>query len=248
MLVFYCCYNTLPYISSFKHKYIISQFYGPEVPWGSQGWNRGISRAVSLLRLWARVLSLLFWVLAVHGLWDWGPHSLAGCHLGSPLAPGGLSLVIHTAPDTSAPAGPQVLLTLPSVWPSSTLTFLSLGTPKEGCLLLRTPMIRMGPLDNLGLPWWFSGKESTCQSKHPWVRKIPRRRKWQPTPVFLPGKSHGQRGLVGCSPWGCRESDTTESLSNNSWLVLSISRSTMLITPAKPLFAKSAHTFKGSGD
>ena len=36
------------------------------------------------------------------------------------------------------------------------------------------------------------------------VRKIPWRRKWQPTPVFLPGKSHGQRSLVGYSPWGCR--------------------------------------------
>ena len=36
------------------------------------------------------------------------------------------------------------------------------------------------------------------------------RRRWHPTPVFLPGKSHGQRSLVGCSPWGCRESDRTE--------------------------------------
>ena len=38
------------------------------------------------------------------------------------------------------------------------------------------------------------------------------RRKWQPTPVFLPGKSHGQRNLVGYSPWGRKESDTTEQL------------------------------------
>ena len=44
----------------------------------------------------------------------------------------------------------------------------------------------------------------------PWVRKIPWRRKGQPTPVFLPGKSHGQRSLVGHSPWGCKESDMTE--------------------------------------
>ena len=36
------------------------------------------------------------------------------------------------------------------------------------------------------------------------------RRQWLPTPVLLPGKSHGQRSLVGCSPWGCEESDTTE--------------------------------------
>ena len=39
-----------------------------------------------------------------------------------------------------------------------------------------------------------------------------RRRQWHPTPVPLPGKSHGQRSLVGCSPWGCKKSDTTERL------------------------------------
>ena len=38
------------------------------------------------------------------------------------------------------------------------------------------------------------------------------RRQWHPTPVLLPGKSHGCRSLVGCSPWGCEESDTTERL------------------------------------
>ena len=43
-----------------------------------------------------------------------------------------------------------------------------------------------------------------------WVRKIPWRRAWQPTLVFLPGESHGQRSLVGYSPWGRKESDTTE--------------------------------------
>ena len=37
------------------------------------------------------------------------------------------------------------------------------------------------------------------------------RREWQPTPEFLPGKSQGQRSLVGCSPWGCKESDITEA-------------------------------------
>ena len=42
----------------------------------------------------------------------------------------------------------------------------------------------------------------------PWVGKIPRRRKWQPTPVFLPGEFHGQRNLVGYSPWGRKEWDT----------------------------------------
>ena len=51
-----------------------------------------------------------------------------------------------------------------------------------------------------GLPWWLSGKESAWQCRRPWIRKIPWRRKWQPTPVFLPGKSHRQRSLVGYSP------------------------------------------------
>ena len=45
---------------------------------------------------------------------------------------------------------------------------------------------------------------------HPWVRKILWRREWLPTAVYLPGKSHGQGSLVGYSPWGCKESDTTE--------------------------------------
>ena len=45
----------------------------------------------------------------------------------------------------------------------------------------------------------------------PWIGKIPWRRERQPTPVFLPGKSHGQRSLVGYSPKGCKESDTTEA-------------------------------------
>ena len=46
---------------------------------------------------------------------------------------------------------------------------------------------------------------------NPWVGEIPWRRKWQPTPVFLPGESHGQRRLVGYSPWGHKESDMTDA-------------------------------------
>ena len=45
----------------------------------------------------------------------------------------------------------------------------------------------------------------------PWVEKIPWKRAWLPTPVFLPGKSRGQRSLAGCSLWGCKELDTTET-------------------------------------
>ena len=57
-----------------------------------------------------------------------------------------------------------------------------------------------------GLPWWLSGKEPPCQCRrcgfNPWVRKVPWRRKWQPPPIFLPGKSHGQRSLVRYSSRG----------------------------------------------
>ena len=59
-----------------------------------------------------------------------------------------------------------------------------------------------------GLPWWLSVKESARQCRRhgfdTWVRRIPWRRKWQPTPVSLPGKSHRQRSLVDYSPWGCK--------------------------------------------
>ena len=70
----------------------------------------------------------------------------------------------------------------------------------------------------IALPRWLSSKESACQSRRcefdPWVIKISWRRKWQSTSVFLPRKSHGQRSLVGYSPWGCKESDTTEGLTH----------------------------------
>ena len=68
-----------------------------------------------------------------------------------------------------------------------------------------------------------SGKESACQyrkpKKHgldPWVGKILWRRKWQPTPVFLPGKYHGQRSLEGYTPWAHRDWDMTKQLSTIS--------------------------------
>ena len=61
-----------------------------------------------------------------------------------------------------------------------------------------------------------AGKESALQCRrsgfNPWVGKIPWRREWLPTPVFLPGEFNGQRTLAGCSPWGHKELDTTERL------------------------------------
>ena len=62
-----------------------------------------------------------------------------------------------------------------------------------------------------------SGKKLACQCRrhqrrgfYPWVGKAPWRRAWQPTLVFLPGESHGQRSLAGYSPQGCKELDMTE--------------------------------------
>ena len=93
-------------------------------------------------------------------------------------------------------------------------------------LLPKTAVPRLGPSEGPQLPLWslsgprpgsgFTGdtshKEPTCQWRrckrrtfNPWVWKIPGRRAWQPTPVLLPGESHGQRSLVGYGPWDCKE-------------------------------------------
>ena len=69
-----------------------------------------------------------------------------------------------------------------------------------------------------GLPWWLRCWRVCRQCRRPgfdpWVRKIHWRREWPPTPVFWPGESHGQRSLVGYSPWGHKEPDTTEQLTH----------------------------------
>ena len=71
---------------------------------------------------------------------------------------------------------------------------------------------------HLWLPRWHSGKKPACQCRrhrrhgfNPWVRKIPWRRAWWLTPVFLPGEAHGQRSLAGYSPWVRKEWDLTEA-------------------------------------
>ena len=90
-------------------------------------------------------------------------------------------------------------------------------------------------ISNTTLHWpdrrcrWLSGGESACQCKRPRfnsrVGKIPWRRKWHPTPVFLPGKSHGQRSLAGYSPWGRKKPDRTQQ--HTQW-----STAQRLATPA----------------
>ena len=79
---------------------------------------------------------------------------------------------------------------------------LVLFAPLTYCPLLFHTSIKVG------LPWCLSGIKSARQCRRHtfdlWVRKIAWRRKWQPTPVFLPRKSHGQRRLAGYSPWRCK--------------------------------------------
>ena len=89
----------------------------------------------------------------------------------------------------------------------------------EGCVFKS----RWGQRVIFGITEWgfhdgSDGKESACNVGRsrfdPWVGKIPQRRAWQPTPVFLPGEFHGQRSLMGYSPWGHKESAMTEQLTH----------------------------------
>ena len=75
-----------------------------------------------------------------------------------------------------------------------------------------------------GLPWWISGKELACQCKrlrfNPWVRMISWRKKLQLTPVFLPGKSHGQRSRAYYSPRGCKRAGHNLATKQQQYLTL----------------------------
>ena len=75
-------------------------------------------------------------------------------------------------------------------------------------------------LCKVGFPGGSDSKESACNAGDPgWIPGLgrsPGRREWLPTPVYLTGEIHGQRSLVGYSPWGLKESDMTE------WLTLSL--------------------------
>ena len=115
-----------------------------------------------------------------------------------------------------------------------TSTFASLAMLKILTVIHHNKLWKI--LKDLGIPDYltcllrnlYAGQEATVRTRHgpmDWFqtgKKVHQgcilspclfnlwRRKWQPTPVFLPGESHGQRSLVGCSPWGRTESDTTE--------------------------------------
>ena len=93
-----------------------------------------------------------------------------------------------------------------------------LFTPNHEDILSRF-LLSFIDLECMGFPGGASGKEPACQCRRqknfgfdPWVGKISWKRAWQPTPVFLPGESNGQKGLAGYSPWGCTELNATEGL------------------------------------
>ena len=122
-----------------------------------------------------------------------------------------------------------------SCWGAQTLGRVSKGSsgPRDWT---HASHIAGRPSETRGNPTWIITKLMAQTLKNlssmqevwfnPWVRNILWKREWQPTPVFLPGKSHGKRSLVGYSPWGCKESDT---LTFNSSLVSYCSRSWLLI-------------------
>ena len=104
------------------------------------------------------------------------------------------------------PSGLSQVLKLP--FPEPQDWFILRLCTSDTCLILlpvliRTSEFKQGSLRK-ALPWWLRDKESACQCRRCrfdlWVGKIPWRRKWQPTPVSLPGTCHGQRCLAGYSP------------------------------------------------
>ena len=86
-------------------------------------------------------------------------------------------------------------------------------------IMNETCIPHLGDITNT--PRWCSGKESTCRCL-PWSGKIPWRRTWQPIPIFLPGKSQGQKKTGGYSPWDYKELDMTERLIRLLWPISNI--------------------------
>ena len=106
----------------------------------------------------------------------------------------------------------STLVSLPFTW-KETLFFPQIVTISFNWLcFISGPTLSTYPLTG----WWPRLWRICLQCRRPgfdpWIRKTPWRRKWQPTPVFLPGELHRERSLAVCSPWGHKESDTTERL------------------------------------
>ena len=116
----------------------------------------------------------------------------------------------HPQPQTPGtghlpPPKPQLLVGFTG-WPETVGMHQATSSPSR-------PAVFPARSRSAKLPCSSNGKESACNAGT-WVQSLgredPWRREWQPTPVFLPGESRGQRSLAGYNPWDCREPDTTE--------------------------------------
>ena len=125
---------------------------------------------------------------------------------------------------------PISLPVFPRICPSSQMDLM---WRRPVCLMLGLFIVQVEPVSTLQLITRhvrsYQDLNWTKTQFDPRVGKILWRRKWQPTPVFSPRKSHGWRNRVGYSPWGHKELDTTEQLSSNKQVlpvILSFEKST----------------------
>ena len=130
------------------------------------------------------------------------------------------------------------LCTLNRVFSRITLALLSFQKREAVCWNKKNSLMTI-----MSFPNGSVGKESTCNAGNrgdgfnSWVRKIPRRRKWQPMPVFLPGKSHRQRSGVGYSPKGCKELEMTDeqaTIMNKQYCLGSAKQGKLTMSTASP--------------
>ena len=119
---------------------------------------------------------------------------------------------------------------------------LEIMVTKPGRAASSPYLFKVAPWFSVGFPGGSVGKESACNWRdvgehefNPRLRNIPWRRTWQPTPVFLPGESHGQRSLAGYCPWGDKELDTTEATKHTgTWFSIVTFRVFPLFSPHIP--------------
>ena len=145
---------------------------------------------------------------------------------------------------------PWLLDSFPQIWlrlnrgPLSKIFFLTFLVGLLWEKMLLADCIKHTIYSEKWLTRWCSGKESACQCRRcrrlgfdSWVKKIPCRRKWQPTPVSLPEKSHWQRSLVGYNRGSCKELDMTEDTHN-------VKSRCLLLTPDRVLFLWRNHSYQ----
>ena len=106
---------------------------------------------------------------------------------------------------------------IPDTFPKNTVTYPPLNPCQITCSEFQISNRKWA----FQVAQWLKNLPANAEDArdHSWDGKIPWRRKWQRTPIFLPGKFHGQRSLVGYSPWGHKESDATEYTTTESGLL-----------------------------